>query len=913
MGNSSETFGLSGSLYRTTSKEPQSVTGKMAITALLSFAIFFLGMAGLSVNTAVALPGSGTQQDPWRIESLADFNEFAADANYWNGYTRLETDVNLAGQTYSTAVIATDIVNYNFVFDGTVFGGVFDGNDHKITDLTIDDGEADNDFLGLFGCIGEEGRVSNLGLECISISGDFFVGGLVGQNFYGNISKCYSTGDVHGNWDNVGGLVGENNGSISNCYYTGDVSSDNLFVGGLVGANRDGYISDCHSIGNVSGKYSIGGLVGLHSGIGIISNCYSTGDVSGMDKVGGLVGGNYGSVSHCYSKGDVNGTGMLAGGLIGDNAGTVSHCYSTGTVSGNHWGGGLMGTNFGSISHCYSTGDVSGFAFVGGLLGENWETGTVSNCYSHGDVNGSDFVGGLVGDNYGSVSNCYSVGDVNGFNYVGGLVMNNWEYGIISNCFWDIENQTHGVTESIGYNLGTVTNVSGLPTTQMQTKSTFTDAGWDFNDVWYIDEGNNYPVLRSLYVIPKIYHVDGVTGDNTNDGLSRETAFETIQYAIDEANDCGTVLVWPGVYNETATHGINFKGKAITIKSVADAAVLEVPGFTAVSFVQGEDENSVFSNFVVRGSTAGFFALFANPTINNVTVVGNNNGVIADNANPLITNSIFWDNINGDLFGSPDPITAQYSFIQDEVETNLVAYWKLDGDAADSAGSNHGTIYGATSATGQVGGALSFDGDDYVQIADDDSLDISDEITLSAWINPSNTSSIRMIVSKYKDYAGESYLLELKYEKIYLVLGGISSLSGVQNFSTRIWYHVAATYDGSRMRVYTNGELENEQAASGTIPITTQELNIGRQADNNYWPFEGLIDEVRIYDRALSAEEIEAIYEAGLVGISYGEPGFVDANNGDYHLLSERGRYRATTDEWILDEVTSPCVDGGEP
>jgi hypothetical protein len=75
----------------------------------------------------------------------------------------------------------------------------------------------------------------------------------------------------------------------------------------------------------------------------------------------------------------------------------------------------------------------------------------------------------------------------------------------------------------------------------------------------------------------------------------------------------------------------------------------------------------------------------------------------------------------------------------------------------------------------------------------------------------------------------------------------------------------------------------------------------------------GAIDDVVIYDRALSANEIEAMYEAGLAGHSYGGPGFADANAGDYHLLSERGRYWPTHDVWVLDKVTSPCVDGGDP
>ena len=172
--------------------------------------------AGLSVNTAMALDGSGTEGDPWRIQSLEDFNDFAADANYWDDYTRLETDVNLAGRTYSTPVVG-------------VFTGVFDGNDHKIINLTIDDGGAGNDYLGLFGYIGEDGEVRNLGLQAGSVvsgdvSDDVCVGGLVGTND-GSLLNCYSTCDVNG-VEHIGGLVGENYGYVSNCFSTGDVQSE---------------------------------------------------------------------------------------------------------------------------------------------------------------------------------------------------------------------------------------------------------------------------------------------------------------------------------------------------------------------------------------------------------------------------------------------------------------------------------------------------------------------------------------------------------------------------------------------------------------------------------------------------------------------------------------------------------------
>jgi len=85
---------------------------------------------------------------------------------------------------------------------------------------------------------------------------------------------------------------------------------------------------------------------------------------------------------------------------------------------------------------------------------------------------------------------------------VGGLVGFNNSDGSVLNSFWDIDNQTHGVIESIGLNEGgTITNVAGLPTTQMQTMSTFTDAGWDFVDIWDLTcEGMNYP--RFIWQIP---------------------------------------------------------------------------------------------------------------------------------------------------------------------------------------------------------------------------------------------------------------------------------------------------------------------------------------------------------------------------------------------------------------------------
>ncbi|HUT31615.1 MAG TPA: GLUG motif-containing protein [Sedimentisphaerales bacterium] len=333
--------------------------------------VFLLSLAVFSVNV-YGLSGSGTEADPWLIGSLADFNDFTADPNYWDDYTRLETDVNLVGITYTTAVIAPDM-NNTYV-DGTVYSGVFDGNNHTISNLTIDTADANNCYIGLFGKTDINSVITNLAIEdCNIISGidSEYVGGLVGYNS-GNISNCYASGSVSGG-SGVGGLIGENwvetdGGSIfiSNCYSAGSVSADGI-AGGLIGASvvddivysGSIFISDCYSGGSVSAdgaESTAGGLIGasglLSSEIGssVITNCYSGSSVSANRDAGGLIGRSFDDdVSNCYATGSVSGPGWNAG-LIAGFCSNVSNCYATGSVSGGH--------NFGLFStlvSCYHT------------------------------------------------------------------------------------------------------------------------------------------------------------------------------------------------------------------------------------------------------------------------------------------------------------------------------------------------------------------------------------------------------------------------------------------------------------------------------------------------------------------------------------------------------------------------------
>jgi len=171
--------------------------------------------------------------------------------------------------------------------------------------------------------------------------------------------------------------------------------------------------------------------------------------------------------------------------------------------------GGFYGDMDADIFNSYSAGDVNGFESVGGLVGRNYASGSVSNCYSTGDVKGNDDVGGLVGHNGGFdwevgylpgyIYNSYFTGNVRGTSSVGGLIGYHF-VGDIEGSFWDIE--TSGEPNMCGLQsededaTGCDPNC-GKTTTEMQTKSTFTSAGWDFVEIWGIGEHQTYPYLRN--------------------------------------------------------------------------------------------------------------------------------------------------------------------------------------------------------------------------------------------------------------------------------------------------------------------------------------------------------------------------------------------------------------------------------
>ncbi len=331
--------------------------------------------------------GTGEPNDPYIIATAEDMNEIGANPHDWDAHFLLVADINLADYTGTQFnIIGTDYSH--------PFAGVFNGNEHTISNFTYDSNNTDS--IGLFGFVDSGAEVRNLVMENVNING--------------------GRGRV------IGGLAGVNNGIFLNCYVSGTISGDQ----------------------------AVGGLAGIHS---------------------------YGTISGCSVKGSVSGNAYYIGGLVGWNDSVILNSYAECIVLGASGIGGLAGMHSsGTISNCYATGTVEGDSSIGGLVGEG-DWGDVFNCYATAIVGGSTYLGALIG---------YSLDT------------------FFSSCFWDKD-----VNPSIG-GAGDIVDPNGIideTTENMKKQSTFTDASWEFIEIWNIGENQTYPFLR-VYPAGDINHDD---------------------------------------------------------------------------------------------------------------------------------------------------------------------------------------------------------------------------------------------------------------------------------------------------------------------------------------------------------------------------------------------------------------------
>jgi Concanavalin A-like lectin/glucanases superfamily/Bacterial Ig domain/Lysyl oxidase/Purple acid Phosphatase, N-terminal domain len=194
-----------------------------------------------------------------------------------------------------------------------------------------------------------------------------------------------------------------------------------------------------------------------------------------------------------------------------------------------------------------------------------------------------------------------------------------------------------------------------------------------------------------------------------------------------------------------------------------------------------------------------------------------------------------------------------------------VASFGFDEGAGTTAGDRSGTgnagaVAGATWTTGRVRGALSFDGtNDLVTVPDTPSLDLTTGMTVDAWVRPTGPAGWSTVALKERGGTGLSYALygadDQGRPAGYARLGSDRSATGPAVLPAGVWTHPAATYDGAALRLYVNGTLVRTTAVTGAIATSNNPLRIGGNTVWGEW-FAGKIDELNVYNRALTAAEI---------------------------------------------------------
>jgi hypothetical protein len=246
-----------------------------------------------------------------------------------------------------------------------------------------------------------------------------------------------------------------------------------------------------------------------------------------------------------------------------------------------------------------------------------------------------------------------------------------------------------------------------------------------------------------------------------------------------------------------------------------------------------------------------------------LSIAPNINGLAAGTYNATVTVTA----TTAGATGSPKTIAVTLT-VAPPGSSGLVGAWGFDettgGSAVDASGNgNTGTITGAARSTaGKYGGALSFNGtSDWVTIPDAPSLDLTSAMTIEAWIRPTAVGTAWRTVLLKEQPSSLIYALYAGNAKGKPATDVFTNhdigLNGVTNTALNAWTHLAATYDGTTLRLFVNGVQVSSKAVTGAIKVSTGVVRIGGNSVWGEW-FSGLIDEVRVYSRALSASELQA-------------------------------------------------------
>ncbi|MBU1000890.1 LamG domain-containing protein, partial [Patescibacteria group bacterium] len=257
---------------------------------------------------------------------------------------------------------------------------------------------------------------------------------------------------------------------------------------------------------------------------------------------------------------------------------------------------------------------------------------------------------------------------------------------------------------------------------------------------------------------------------------------------------------------------------------------------------------------------------------------------------------------NGNVgIGTTSPVQALHVagrlVTEDKITDSLVGMWHFDEATSGSAGGqtlfddsgygSNGTgagTGGPTWTTGKFGGALSFDGNDYVDCGTNSSLDLTSAMTVEAWINTTSSDTWNQIAGKWLDTTNGYVIYQGSTGQYAIVQIGVDGhkwqLEGDITINDGNWHHIVGTYDETTLKLYVDGILDDSSTSySGNMTTNAASVAIGARSSSTDY-FIGSIDEVRIYKRALTADEVKAQYTQGIWEYGTGGIAYMDGNVG---------------------------------
>lgn len=462
----------------------------------------------------------------------------------------------------------------------------FDGNGHKITGLWCN---SSRDNTGLFSCFAN-GTIKNLTVEVAS-----------GKQVKGGA--------------NTGILIGKMiNGTIENCKVSGTVA-DGTPVGGIVGLMDNGKISLCEAnvALNTTGERSyVGGIVGEITG-GTLDQCVTTGTLTATGTesyVGGLVGKNYATITNCYSTAD-NTSSYNAAGIVAYNYSLVEKCLYTGNLYSNNYAAGIIGYNDGEnavVQNCVATSNKIDVTYE-------------SQQVQQGGGYGQRIIGGIKNNAPAPEFNNYALKTMQ-------VSLND----VPQKVYDDIMN---GVAK---------TNA------ELKQQATYQTLGWDFTDIWNIDEDSSYPyqtvkaeggsdpvnpnpddpdpqivvevtdvsnMANAIYVEP----LKGSAGSDVNIEVKLKNASSATSYGFELVLPAGVTISTStdGDFDDAVTMSTRHKGHTLTTNKLAnntykvgvaslsskaltdnDGLVLTIKAHVADNIAEGEYAIGVQSPLIVN-------------------------------------------------------------------------------------------------------------------------------------------------------------------------------------------------------------------------------------------------------------------------------------------------------------------------